>query len=76
LRKVRSYGLASATSHTGLEKARSLLTPSTPSTAPAAELALEASPPTAVSDLPLCPSCRIGHLLFVQSIRPQRKYPP
>jgi len=75
-RKVRSYGLASATSHTGLEKARSLLTPSTASTAPPLEPALEAPSPTAVNDLPLCPSCRIGHLIFIQSIRPQRKFPP
>jgi len=75
-RKVRSYGLASATSHTGLEKARSLLTPSTAPTAAAPEPTLQAPPSTASSQLPLCPSCRLGHLIFIQSIRPQRRYPP
>jgi hypothetical protein len=75
-RKVRHYGLASATGHTGLEKARRLLTPSTASTAVDLLPDSQSPPPQASADLPLCPSCRIGHLIFVQSIRPQRMFPP
>ena len=75
-RKVRHYGLASATRHDALEKARSLLTPSTASVAPAPEPTSQAPAPTAHGELPLCPSCRLGHLIFIQSIRPQRRHPP
>ena len=36
----------------------------------------QAPPPQTSCDRPLCPSCRIGHLIFIQSIRPQRLFPP
>jgi len=74
--KVRYYGLASATRHAAREQARTLLTPPAPATANSPPLDLPTSPAKTDTPRPLCPSCRLGHLLFLQSIRPQRKFPP
>lgn len=76
LRKVRSYGLASAKAHADLAQARSLLAPWSDSTAAAIPSASQTPPASANCDLPLCPSCRVGRLFFVQSIQPRRRFPP
>jgi hypothetical protein len=74
--KVRYYGLASATRHDAYEQARALLTAPPAATADSPPLDAQAPPPKAHSPLPLCPACRLGHLVFIQSILPQRKFPP
>jgi len=71
--KVRHYGLASAARRAAREQARAWLTPSQNILMP---LPAPTPPPTEKSSLPLCPSCRVGHLICLQSLRPQRKFPP
>jgi hypothetical protein len=74
--KVRYYGLASAARHDACEKARALLTPLAASTADASPLDWQDPPAKADSLLPLCPFCRVGHLILIQSLRPRRRFPP
>ena len=74
--KVRYYGLASASQHAAREQARSLLKLDRAANTNDAKTGV--SPPAAKASppLPLCPHCRIGHLIVVQILRPQRKFPP
>jgi hypothetical protein len=74
--KVRYYGLASATRHAARAQARTLLTPPMATRTDGPPVGSQAPPAKADSPRPLCPSCRLGHLIFLQSIRPQRKFPP
>lgn len=73
--KVRSYGLWSATQQELLAKIQHQLIQAPP------------SPPLLTLDPPkpiccpspnpaLCPQCKLGHMLFVEEIAPQRKWPP
>ena len=73
--KVRSYGLFSAHCVTQLEQARSFLAleRSDPQPQPS-PLPQKLSSPDAA--LPLCPRCKIGHLLLVASLLPQRTRAP
>jgi hypothetical protein len=74
--KVRYYGLASASQHAARERARALIKADI--TTDAQDDPTNCPRPTAKasSQPPLCPHCRIGHLIVVQLIRPQRKFPP
>jgi hypothetical protein len=65
--KVRSYGLWSATNADKLKKARALLPRETSTQSPAVvpEAPLKASPT-------ICPHCKIGHLVLVASLLPER----
>jgi hypothetical protein len=72
--KVRYYGLASAAQSRTLQQARNCLAPATvstgtplPSPAPANSEAAQFMP---------CPYCHTGRLIFIQTLRPQRKVPP
>jgi len=76
--KVRSYGLVSSTQREKLEKARTLLAVAQPQVALCADLLpdravdLAPRPPAAQ----LCPHCKIGHLVLVASLLPQRTRGP
>ena len=76
--KVRSYGLVSSTQKEKLEKARTLLAIAQPEVTPSTELLLHRDadlaprPPAAQ----LCPHCKIGHLVLVASLLPQRTRGP
>jgi hypothetical protein len=70
--KVRSYGLWSATNADKLEKARTWLSAETFTQMPAALL-----PPGSIETSPrICPHCKIGHLILVASLLPERTRGP
>lgn len=76
--KVRSYGLWSSTQKAKLQKARTQLAPAQPAMALWPDVLPEsvvdpAPPPPA---LLLCPHCKIGHLVLVASLLPQRTRGP
>ena len=74
--KVRSYGIWSSARRTDLDQARALLS------APLSSGTAAAMPVVPVPDLPtrpspsLCPLCRVGHLIMLDVLQPQRKVPP
>lgn len=73
--KVRYYGLASPSHHKAREQARTMIEPNMATktddgTTDPSGSAAKAAPP------PLCPHCHIGHLIVLQVLRPQRKFPP
>jgi len=76
--KVRSYGLVSSTQKEKLEKARTLLTVAQPQVALCADLlphrALDLAPRPPAAQL--CPHCKIGHLVLLASLLPQRTRGP
>ena len=76
--KVRSYGLVSSTQKEKLEKARTLLAIAQPQVALCADLLPDRALDLALR-LPaaqLCPHCKIGHLVLVASLLPQRTRGP
>jgi len=73
--KVRSYGLWSSTQKEKLQKARSLLASARAEATPATEL-LAHKPAEAPPPPLLCPHCKIGHLILVASLLPQRTRGP
>lgn len=73
--KVRTYGLWSAAQQELLAQVQAQLAPA--SVAPLPDLAegeTVASP--AAPDLTLCPKCKLGHMIFIREIAPERKWPP
>ena len=71
--KVRSYGLWSPQAGDKLQKARSLLAPPKVESCTPAEITLQAdSGPQPW----LCPHCKIGHLVWVRELLPQRTRGP
>lgn len=74
--KVRHYGLASTARAQDRVRARGLLPSPAVVSDPAATLQLSTSNASAVTTAPLCPRCRRGHLLLIQTLRPRRKFPP
>ena len=74
--KVRYYGLASASRQKDREQARTRLKPTMATNSKDAATDLPPPATKVSSPLPLCPHCRIGHLIVVQILRPQRKFPP
>ncbi len=74
--KVRYYGIWSPSCRKQLEQARTLLSTSTTTTA------VDATPDTPLTEQALppaparCPLCRIGQLLLIEVLPPQRKVPP
>jgi hypothetical protein len=73
--KVRYYGLASACRQKAREQARTLLASTITTNASEAPTAPSGSAGKTVAP-PLCPHCHIGHLIVLQILRPQRKFPP
>ena len=77
--KVRYYGIWSNSSRRQLEQARALLDAPPPDTANplASRDPLPQSSPAAAPPAPACcPYCRIGKLIVIQVLLPQRKFPP
>jgi len=71
--KVRSYGLWSGSQQELLAKIQAQLLEASP----VQSLAVAATESTApASDPTLCPKCKLGHMIFVQEIQPERKRPP
>ena len=74
--KVRYYGIWSSARRTDLDQARALLggvpIPDTTAAAPGASVPDPARPPVPS----ICPKCRVGHLIVMDVLRPQRKVPP
>jgi hypothetical protein len=75
--KVRSYGLSSATGADLLEQARTLLTAQNPDAQPeSSALPQNGSISSPDPALRLCPQCKIGHLILIASLLPQRTRAP
>ncbi len=76
--KVRSYGLGSSTQKVKLEKARALLAIAQPEVALCADLLPDRAQDLAprLPAAQLCPHCKIGHLVLVASLLPQRTRGP
>ena len=73
--KVRSYGLFSANSADQLEQARTL--PAVESSDPQPELSpVPQNGSISSPALRLCPQCKIGHLILMASLLPQRTRGP
>lgn len=74
--KVRYYGIWSGSCRKQLDKARALL--SAPLPTDFVDASPEALPeqPSPAPALPRCPDCKIGHLIIIEVLRPQRKIPP
>ena len=74
--KVRYYGMWSSARRQHLDQARALLggvpIPDTTAAMPVASLPDSALPPVPSP----CPHCRVGHLIVIEVLRPQRKVPP
>ena len=73
--KVRYYGIWSSARRRDLDQARALLggAPIPDTTAvPVASASDPAIPPVPAT----CPHCRVGHLIVMDVLRPQRKVPP
>ena len=75
--KVRYYGIWSSARRTDLDHARALLS------APLSSATAASMPVVPPPDLParpptpsLCPLCRVGQLIVIGVLRPQRKVPP
>ena len=73
--KVRTYGLWSAAQQELLAKIQGQLDPA--SDARSTALAEPDRVPSASApELTLCPKCKLGHMIFVREIAPERKRPP
>lgn len=74
--KVRTYGLWSATQQKLLATIQRQLTQQGPAcpALPALQPACPGAGPAAQAFL--CPQCKLGHMIFIQQIAPQRKWPP
>ena len=74
--KVRYYGIWSSARRTHLDQARALVggapLPDTTADVSVAPVADPVIPPVPAT----CPRCRIGHLIVMEVLRPQRKVPP
>jgi hypothetical protein len=71
--KVRTYGLWSASQQELLAQIQAQLAEAFP-VQPLDAASTE--PATAAPDQTLCPKCKLGHMIFVEEIEPQRKRPP
>jgi len=77
--KVRYYGIWSNSSRRQLEQARTLLhAPPPDTTNPGVSLPPPPQPslPAVAPAPPRCPHCRIGRLIVIEVLLPQRKFPP
>jgi hypothetical protein len=73
--KIRTYGLWSAAQQELLAKTQAQL--AVPSPTPLPALAEPQTAPSAQSpEGTLCPKCKLGHMIFVREIAPERKRPP
>jgi hypothetical protein len=73
--KVRTYGLWSARQQPRLDKIQKQLT-EVSTAASARDPDIAQSPSAPVPDRTLCPKCKLGHMIFVEEIPPQKERPP
>ncbi|MEJ2010105.1 MAG: IS91 family transposase [Acidobacteriota bacterium] len=73
--KVRTYGLWSATQQELLAKIQAQLA-QTPTAHPPPQKQPDQLTSTSTAPLPLCPKCKLGHMIFIAAIAPERKRPP
>jgi hypothetical protein len=73
--KVRSYGLWSATQQAQLARLQAQLAQASPART---LTRAEAKPAAAAADTQriLCPQCKLGHMVFIREVAPERKWPP
>jgi hypothetical protein len=73
--KVRTYGLWSATQHAQLARLQAQLAQASPAQA---LTRTEPTPAAAPADAQraLCPKCKLGHMVFIREVAPERKWPP
>ena len=76
--KVRYYGIWSSARRADLDQARALLggAPIPATTADVSTAPVRLPDPAVPSAPATCPHCRIGHLIVIEVLRPQRKVPP
>lgn len=74
--KVRHYGLASTARAQDRERARGLFPSAAPHPDPPPAFESPADPAPVLPTLPRCPRCHRGHLRVIETLRPQRRFPP
>lgn len=74
--KIRSYGLWSSTQKERLQKARTLLAAQGPETQPDSDLEITPQPEILPEPVLRCPKCKVGHLICVATLLPQRTRAP
>ncbi len=75
--KVRYYGIWSNSCRKQREQARALLSPALPVDGePLAGLASAPEPAALAASPACCPHCRLGRLLIIEVLLPQRVFPP
>lgn len=74
--KVRSYGLWSAQGAAKLQKGRALLAAPTPLSSTAQTQTQQPDSPASTAPAPLCPQCKLGHLIWLCQLLPQRTRAP
>ena len=74
--KVRYYGIWSSARRTHLDQARALLCGSPIPTTTVPEAVAPLPDPALPPGPATCPHCRVGHLIVIDVLRPQRKVPP
>jgi hypothetical protein len=74
--KVRYYGLASASRQKDREQARTRLKSKLATNSNDAQTGVSVPATKGSAPSLLCPHCRIGHLIVMQILRPQKKFPP
>ena len=75
--KVRYYGIWSSSSRKQLEQAHVLLSaPPTPASDSAPPTVAAPEPAAPASTAARCPHCRIGQLIVIEVLLPQRRFPP
>jgi len=73
--KVRTYGLWSAPQQELLARIQAQLAQASPAPQPAL-IEPDQTHPISFLESPLCPKCKLGHMIFVREIAPERKRPP
>jgi len=73
--KVRTYGLWSARQQGQLAHIQAQLAATPPAPQPPLPQPDQTAPPP-IPESVLCPNCKLGHMIFVRDIAPQRKQPP
>lgn len=74
--KVRSYGLWSSTQKERLQKARTLLPHQSAPLQAASDLQIKQPLGTSPEPVLRCPKCKVGHLIYIASLLPQRTRAP
>jgi hypothetical protein len=75
--KVRYYGIWSNSCRKQREQARALLSASpAPASDPAPSLVVAPEPAASTSSPAHCPHCRLGQLIVIEVLLPQKRFPP